>query len=352
MPAWSLLDFVLLSMKVTKIGAMSSSWPELKASSRLDLIERDTRTTILAVPTKMNYVTKGTTHPHTKRDETGSDSTVEGVEWQQEEVIIHNGRSDSQTYSIDDNGFELMTSQLNDDIHFYNQTDVLDRYYPHCETLLTRKFGSNVKVIAFDHNLRSNGSRRNLDNSNAMVQNPLGIVHADYTRISAPRRLYQLSLAPKTNDVRKNLGILLDPKLAEECLQGRQRFVFCNVWRNIKESPVEQLHLACIDAKSVHWRELRTFKIHYVDRTGENYFACPSKSHKWVYFPQMHKSEALLLKQWDSYGDLAQGKELDDHVATFAVHSAFVDPTSSEDLTRESIEVRCVAIWPSNEEVK
>jgi len=57
----------------------------------------------------------------------------------------------------------------------------------------------------------------------------------------------------------------------------------------------------------------------------------------------MVRNEALLLKQWDSQGKLAgEGGSK----ATFALHSAFYDPTASEAAPdRESIEVRCICIW-------
>jgi hypothetical protein len=242
----------------------------MKPSLRPDLIQRDKYNAIVSVPTLMNYVTKETMNAYTCRNETGSDTILKGVEWQPDEVSINSGRVGAgtpQQYTMDDNGFELMESLILEHIDFYNQNHILDQYYPHCEALLAGKFDGAAIVVAFDHNVRSNGFRRTLDHAGqAIVQNPLGVVHADYTRISAPRRLQQLSSEPKTNDVWKR--VLLDPKIAEECCQGRRRFVFCNVWRNIKEELVQQLPLACIDAKSIHWNDLRTFQIQYETELG------------------------------------------------------------------------------------
>ena len=88
---------------------------------------------------------------------------------------------------------------------------------------------------------------------------------------------------------------------------------------------------------------------------GENYFASHAPSHAWWYFPRMEPSEAMLIKQWDSAGDLASkggesgresGAGVDDSVSTFALHAAFADPSSPEDAPpRESIEVRCVVLY-------
>lgn len=52
---------------------------------------------------------------------------------------------------------------------------MLNRYCLDCFAQLTSKFGSDVKGTALQYNIRNNGSRRNLDDSNTMVQNPLGL---------------------------------------------------------------------------------------------------------------------------------------------------------------------------------
>ena len=73
----------------------------------------------------------------------------------------------------------------------------------------------------------------------------------------------------------------------------------------------------------------------------------------------MTQDEVLLIKQWDSAGtditkDAIRGcgghdeNGVDaDYISTMALHSAFIDPTTPTNNTihRQSIEVRCVAIW-------
>ena len=101
------------------------------------------------------------------------------------------------------------------------------------------------------------------------------IVHADYTKTSAPRRLNDLSNPPKINDVLKpkliaqNKKSLLDPSIVKEALEGKRRYAFINVWRSIdNENTVKNPPLACADATTTTIDELRMFKIHYVDRVG------------------------------------------------------------------------------------
>ena len=150
----------------------------------------------------------------------------------------------------------------------------------------------------------------------------------------------------------------------ERALGGERRFALINVWRPITAAPVQSNPLACCDATSARKEELVVFEIHYADRIGENYFAAGSDAHRWVYFPGMARDEALLIKQWDSAGDLAresaaqlQAADADGRkkqkvegggapLSTFTLHSAFGDPTSAPDAPdRESIEVRCVVLY-------
>eukprot|EP00951_Prasinocladus_malaysianus_P012213 scaffold90928_cov52-Prasinocladus_malaysianus.AAC.1 len=71
--------------------------------------------------------------------------------------------------------------------------------------------------------------------------------------------------------------------------------------------------------------------------------------HRWYYYPEMLREEALLLKQWDSTG-LIPGHEEGTGKSSrsmFSLHSAFSDPATTEDAPdRESIEVRCVVLFP------
>jgi hypothetical protein len=283
----------------------------------------------------------------TRRDLEGTDTEFEGATFVASPMQVWNARLLKKT--VDRNGFELVEdSPVDSQLNFLDYSQVVNKYYPHCEALLKDKLGPGVAVVkAFDHNIRSNqGFGRELQNTNAKVQGPGGMVHADYTRVSAPRRLQQLSEAPKANDVLQQAESVLDRQLVEDALEGKRRYVLVNVWRNISPVPVQQAPLACIDASTVAFEDLRTFQIHYKDRVGENYFCCPSDAHQWCYYPSMTRDEALLLKQWDSEGGVAQGQSIDDKVSSFTVHSAFLDPTASSNAPpRESIETRCVVIW-------
>lgn len=370
-------------------GSGSSAWPSMKIAPPDHLTDFCNRGEIRSVPAVMNYVSPETVEISTRRDTGGSDSTLVGATWDPTVVRVANARhgvgGDGSKLSLDTNGFELWSSQVQPiellkEIDYLDQDQVVDKYYPSCEHIVTAALQSQSShpspriagVYAFDHNVRckekfSCGTIKPASQSKdadiaPQIQQPAGIVHADYTRTSAPKRLDDLSKPPKLNDVLRpkllaeKRASLLEPGMIQEALDGKRRFAFINVWRNIDaENPVKDCPLACVDASTTSMDHLRVFKIHYVDRVGENYFVCPSanhseqsRQHDWYYYPDMTMNEALLLKQWDSNGGIAKGYDVDNiksHLSTFTVHSAFLDPSCPDVPPRRSIEVRCVVVW-------
>lgn len=286
----------------------------------------------------------------THRDGTGSDSDVHGLRLTHVEVEVHDARELSEPASLDRHGFTLAASGTS--LHhsdFYNETEILQRYYEECKELVKRATGAKL-VEAFDHNVRTAHGRdsnqsvgerdgRNIQGGNA-VQGAAYVVHADYTLTSAPDRLEQLGEPPRVNDtLHKVLGdkALLSQEAVD--LGKRGHFMLVNVWRPIADTPVEVVPLGMCDSTTVTAEDMCVAEIHYADRIGENYLAAHSERHRWYYYPQMHRDEALLLKTWDSSRSAADG-------SAFSLHSAFQDPTARPSAPpRESIEVRTIAIF-------
>lgn len=288
----------------------------------------------------------------THRDTTGSDDSYIGCDFVKCDVQVMNGRGGNLT--LDDHGF-MLTDHAIEHVNYFNEEEILKQYYPKCCDLVKRMTGCE-KVFAFDHNLRSKSlnATGSKINGGSVVQGPAFVVHNDYSLTSAPRRVRDLAQPPKINDsLRKLLGEtpLIDPNEVEDLLKGRWAII--NVWRNIKTTPVKKLPLGMCQGPSVPMEDIITFEIHYADRVGENYFAAHSPSHKWVYFPEMTRDEAILLKCWDSAGAAFTSADWkgDKVAATFSFHSAFEDPSSDPGADdRESLEVRTVAFFPSEEE--
>ncbi len=296
----------------------------------------------------------------TRRDQDGSDDGRLGVDLEQREMAVTDARtlapSDQPTLAA--NGFELRQAPMADpDLDFLDHEAVVRAYYPHCAGLVRAATGA-CTVAAFDHNIRSatgkSGKQRIAGGQ--QVQGPAHLVHGDYTLTSAPQRLRDLARPPTLNDT-YSLALaegetLLDAGAVERAIDGG-RFAIVNVWRNIAREPVATRPLALCDAASVRPEELVVFEIHYADRIGENYFAKHNPRHRWVYWSAMTRDEALLLKQWDSAGELARSKGAEADAdggegrpCTFSFHSAFEDPATPPDAPdRWSIEVRCAVLY-------
>jgi len=295
----------------------------------------------------------------TRRDLDGSDVRWEGVDLVPTQMPVHDARllQGKERCTLYRNGFELLDHPIaKPDIDFLDQAQVVRDYYPQCIEIVREASGAN-QVVAFDHNVRSakgEKSKRRIEGGQ-QVQGPAHVVHGDYTLTSAPQRVRDLAKPPTANDTFRNElaegETLLDPAAVERALSSG-RFAIINVWRNIVEEPVAKHPLALCDAATVLPENLVVFEIQYADRIGENYFSKHSDDHQWYFYPAQTRDEALLIKQWDSAGELARSKGANadaadpDGSGTFSYHTAFADPTTPPDAPdRWSAEVRCIALY-------
>ena len=297
-----------------------------------------------------------------RRDGDGSDNGYKGPSREEREVRIRNARllENDQRRTIQVHGFELLAEPLeNSDINFYDHKQVVQKYYAECGEIVRKETGAH-HVFAFDHNIRSATGKKNRKRitGGQQVQGPARTVHGDYTLTSAPQRLRDLANPPGTNDtLRSTLGehvSLINPDLVNRVLDDNLRFAIINVWRNIAREPVANHPLALCDGQTVNPEDLVVFEIHYHERIGENYFAKHAGQHSWWYYPAMTRDEVLLIKQWDSFGELARsaGVRADSSVdstqapCTFSFHTSFKDLTIPQEAPdRQSIEVRCIVLY-------
>jgi hypothetical protein len=295
-----------------------------------------------------------------KRNSDGSDTGLEGVAFEEQQITVHNARllNGEDRRSVDVNGFELLPRPLQRPaLDFFDHQKVIQDYYRQCSEIVSEATGAS-SVFAFDHNVRSASGKQSQRRirGGQEVQGPARMAHGDYTLRSAPERLQQLAQPPSGNDTLRSIleegQSLIEPEKAERALNEGGRFAIINVWRNIAEEPVATHPLALCDAQSVTPEDLVVFEIHYQDRIGENYFSKHAPRHQWYYYPAMTRDEAMLIKQWDSAGLLArsEGRQADSDDAqapcTFSFHTAFADPSTPPDAPeRWSIEVRCIALF-------
>jgi len=234
--------------------------------------------------------------------------------YEERTVTIHNGRLILDRLSLDREGFVFISheTKVRD---FYDEEEVRSVYYPEMERLVQGLTGA-AKVLLFDHTLRAQDAATREEKK---VREPVRRVHNDYTEWSGPQRVRDL----------------LPPDEAEALL--RHRFAVVQVWRPIRK-PVQSAPLAIADARSLKPMDLIGTERRYPDRVGEIYHITFNPDHRWFYFPNMERNEALVFKTYDSVKD---GR------ARFTAHAAFDDPASPPDApARESIEVRTLAFFP------
>jgi len=225
-------------------------------------------------------------------------------------VDIADGRRGS--FTLDENGFELVEHRtaMKD---FHDAEELKRVYYPEVERLIAARAGA-ARVVVFDHTLRSGDEA---ERESRLVREPVLQAHNDYTEWSGPQR------------VREIMGDEAEALLA-------RRFAIVQVWRAINQ-PIRSNPLALADARSVDFADLLVAERRYPHRVGQTYRLKYNPRHRWYYFPQMKRDEAIVFKVYDSAKD---GR------ARFTPHTSFADPQTPADAPpRQSIEARALAFF-------
>src|SRR5574338_816882 len=212
------------------------------------------------------------------------------LEWHR--VDIADGRPLAGTLTLDRNGFVLVRHEtaVRD---FFDPHEIERVYYPEVAALIRERSGAQ-RVHVFDHTLRSGDEG---EREAKLIREPVLWAHNDYTEWSAPQRVRDLL-----------------PDEADALLA--RRFAIIQVWRAINR-PIQSNPLAIADAGSVAFDDLLVAERRYPGRVGQTYRLRYSPAHRWFYFPEMRRDEALVFKVYDS---------LNDGRARFTAHTSFNDP--------------------------
>ena len=227
-------------------------------------------------------------------------------------VTVHNGRLLQDDFVLDEHGFTFVSHQtrVRD---FYDPVELESIYYPEVEQLIQKNSGAS-RVVVFDHTIRSGNEK---DREKRTLREPVHRVHNDYTEWSGPQRVRDIL-----------------PDEADDLL--KLRFAVIQIWRPIR-NPVKSDPLAICEASTLSPKDLILSERRYPDRVGETYQVSYNPSHRWHYFPEMNRNEALIFKVYDSETD---GR------ARFTAHTSFTDPNFPPNSNpRESIEVRTLAFF-------
>ena len=225
---------------------------------------------------------------------------------------IRNGRPLATEFSLDQHGFVLLDHKtaVTD---FFDPAQLEAVYYPEVERLVRTASGAS-RVVVFDHTLRTGDPD---ERQARRIREPVLWAHNDYTEWSGPQRVREIL-----------------PTEAQRLLQ--HRFAIIQVWRAINQR-IQSNPLALVDARSVLPSDLLPAERRYPDRVGETYQLRYNPGHRWFYFPEMQRDEALVFKVYDSEKD---GR------ARFTPHTSFEDPgTPAGAAPRQSIEVRTFAFF-------
>lgn len=247
-----------------------------------------------------------------------------GVPWESAEhdcrmMPILDGRLAPTRPSIEREGFELRDAPtaVGD---FTNPEAIATTYYREAAELVRLVTGAKEAYV-FDHLVRRRGPKKAALTFGKRSDDGLaaanGRIHNDYTEASGRRRLELVLTDPIT-------------------VAGIHRYSIINIWRPIR-GPVLDTPLALCDARTFAAKDLVVGEVKYPQRTGEIYFATHSNAHRWSYFPEMSRHEALVFKQYDSQ---ISG------VSRFTPHAAFDLPDVPPGVPpRESIELRCLVTY-------
>ena len=196
---------------------------------------------------------------------------------------------------------------------------------------LVKKGTGCAKVVVFDHTLRvSSVTKLNSLGEKGQAAGAVARVHTDYTANSAPRRV--LDLANKGSYT----GTKMDPAEVEALMQ--KRFTFINIWRSTKHERCVRKPMTFCDTRSVSEEDFQYYKMKYPDRIGEihSLYSDSADKHKWYYYPQMLREEAVIFKCYDKKEDGPR----------FCFHTAFDHPNTPEDAgDRVSLECRAIAFF-------
>jgi hypothetical protein len=263
-----------------------------------------------AVEARIQYVIPSATKPYSYEYEPPPGVPRRSAAFYDYRVQIHDARRLEAPPSLDTQAFTLRRHPTRVR-NFYDTAEVERVYYAELERLIKEATAAR-SVLIFDHTVRGNAVSLQKDSS---IKEPVHRVHNDYTPESGLRRIHDL----------------LPRRTADRLL--RRRILEVNVWRPIR-GPLRTRPLAVCDASSMRPDDFVACDLYFRDRVGEIYYVKYRERHRWYYYPDMQRDEALLIKCFDS----------DSSRVGAGAHAAFEHPHTPPDaLPRESIEARAFA---------
>jgi hypothetical protein len=232
-------------------------------------------------------------------------------------IVIEDARRRNRAPSLADEGFELVAHR-SDVGDFKSIAEVAQRHPQEIQSLLLEVTGADHVAVPGPGVLRfGEGSKEAGKYSNSM---PARFVHVDISDATAKQFALRSMPANRAGAPR--------------------RFAHYNVWRAFS-APPQDIPLTVCDARSVAAADLMYADAIFDEKdkpewSFEGWVVRYNPEHRWCYFSDMTRDEAIIFKTNDS-----------DPVQAHCVpHSAFDDPTCPKGvITRASIEMRGIAYW-------
>jgi hypothetical protein len=267
----------------------------------------------VAVEADIEFLVPGLLHPFCYGGEAEPGAPAPSATFESHRVRIEDVRAGFSP-SLDSHGAALLLAPTTVR-NFYDDDELLGRYYPESAELIRATLGAS-RVVVYDHNVRR-GTRLKLRPDRYDQGRPVHHAHADYTPESARRRLS-------------------DEFGAEATALARGRWLQVNLWRPLR-APLRDAPLALCDGACLTPASLQATELRYPERSGEIYYLTHDAGQRWFYASDMGLDEAWLFKNHDS---APAGR------AQAAPHAAFADPRRQPHVPpRESIEVRAFAFF-------
>jgi len=232
-------------------------------------------------------------------------------------IVVEDARKSIRAPSLQEEGFELFahTSAVE---NFKDAAEVARLHPTEIEQLLLKVTGADAVVISSPGVLRfGEGSTEAGKYSNSL---PARFIHVDISDTTAEQ--------------------FAQRSMPKESGRALQRFAHYNVWRALS-APPQDIPLTVCDARSVQLADLMCADAIFDEKdkpewSFEGWVVRHNPAHRWSYFSDMTRDEALIFKTNDS--DPAQP-----HCVP---HSAFDDPSCPKGVpSRASIEMRGIAYW-------
>jgi hypothetical protein len=232
-------------------------------------------------------------------------------------MAIEDARGRLKAPSLGGEGFELV-AHASEILDFKDAVEVARVHPKEIERLLLEVTGADYVAIPSPGVLRfAEGSK---DAGKYFNSLPARFIHVDISDATAEQFAHR--------SMPKSIG------------RGLRRFAHYNVWRALSPPP-QDIPLALCDARSVALADLICADAVFDAKdkpewSFEGWVVRHSSEHRWSYFSDMTRDEAIIFKTNDS--DPAQP-----HCVP---HSAFDDPSCPKGvLPRASIEMRGIAYW-------